>query len=109
LKLFAGPGKRGELLPRDDCCQGERHGIGANTCRRWLVPNGKNNRTGRLAKALTSDVAYRLVRGYSTEVGFEISAHALRPTPAIEALDHRAHIDHRHLRSPRAQIGGPPD
>jgi integrase/recombinase XerD len=32
------------------------------------------------------------LRGYSAELGFEISAHALRATSAPNALDHQADI-----------------
>ena len=35
---------------------------------------------------------YRLVRGYSAALGFEIGAHALRATAATNALDHQADI-----------------
>jgi integrase/recombinase XerD len=52
----------------------------------------KNNRTGRLDKALTPDAVYRLVRGYSAALGFEIGAHALRATAATNALDNQADI-----------------
>jgi site-specific recombinase XerD len=52
----------------------------------------KNNRTGTLAKAVTPDAVYRLVRTYSTLLGFEIGAHALRATAATNALDHQADI-----------------
>jgi integrase/recombinase XerD len=52
----------------------------------------KNNRTGRLDKALTPDAVYRLVCGYSAERGFEIGAHALRATAATNALDNQADI-----------------
>ena len=52
----------------------------------------KNNRTGRLDKAITPDAVYRLVRGYSGALGFEIGAHALRTTAATNALDHQADI-----------------
>jgi integrase/recombinase XerD len=52
----------------------------------------RNNRTGRLDKALTPDGVYRLVRGYSAALGFEIGAHALRATAATNALDHQADI-----------------
>jgi integrase/recombinase XerD len=52
----------------------------------------KNNRTGRLDKALTPDAVYRLVRGYSGALGFEIGAHALRTTAATNALDNQADI-----------------
>jgi integrase/recombinase XerD len=52
----------------------------------------RNNRTGRLDKALRPDAVYRLVRGYSAALGFEIGAHALRATAATNALDHQADI-----------------
>jgi site-specific recombinase XerD len=52
----------------------------------------KNNRTGRLDKALTPDAIYRLVRGYSAALGFEICAHGLRATAATNALDNEADI-----------------
>jgi integrase len=52
----------------------------------------RNNRTGRLERAITADGVYRLVRGYSAQLGFEIGAHALRATVAINALDHQADI-----------------
>jgi integrase/recombinase XerD len=52
----------------------------------------RNNRTGELEKALDPDMVYRLVRGYSAPLGFEIGAHALRATAATNALDHQADI-----------------
>ncbi len=52
----------------------------------------RNNRTGRIDKALDPDMIYRLVRGYSAALGFEIGAHALRATAATNALDHQADI-----------------
>ena len=52
----------------------------------------RNNRTGRTDKALDPDTVYKLVRGYSAELGFEIGAHALRATAATNALDHQADI-----------------
>jgi len=52
----------------------------------------RNNRTGRLAQAITPDGIYKLVRAYSAQLGFEISAHALRATAATNALDHQADI-----------------
>jgi integrase/recombinase XerD len=50
----------------------------------------KNNTTGTLEGALTPDGVYKLVRGYSAKLGFEISAHALRATAATNALDNQA-------------------
>jgi len=52
----------------------------------------RNNRAGRLEKAITPDGIYKLVRAYSTALGFEIGAHALRATAATNALDHEADI-----------------
>src|SRR5208283_2532253 len=40
----------------------------------------RNRATGELAKAITPDGIYKLVRAYSAELGFEIGAHALRAT-----------------------------
>ena len=50
------------------------------------------NRAGGLAKAITADAIYKIVRGYSAKLGFEIGAHALRATAATNALDHQADI-----------------
>ena len=50
------------------------------------------NRAGGLAKAITADAIYKIVRGYSAVLGFEIGAHALRATAATNALDHQADI-----------------
>jgi site-specific recombinase XerD len=52
----------------------------------------KNNRTGRLEKAVSPDAVYKLVKRYSGLLGFEIGAHALRATAATNALDHQADI-----------------
>jgi integrase/recombinase XerD len=52
----------------------------------------RNNRTGRVEKALDPDMIYKLVRAYSAALGFEIGAHALRATAATNALDHQADI-----------------
>jgi integrase/recombinase XerD len=52
----------------------------------------RNNRTGALHQAITPDGVYKLVRGYSAALGFEIGAHALRATAATNALDHQADI-----------------
>ena len=45
------------------------------------------NRAGGLTKAITADAIYKIVRGYSAALGFEIGAHALRATAATNALD----------------------
>ena len=52
----------------------------------------RNNRTGTLHTAITADMIYKLVRTYSTALGFKIGAHALRATAATNALDHQADI-----------------
>jgi integrase/recombinase XerD len=52
----------------------------------------RNNRTGQLDDAITPDGIYKLVRTYSAQLGFEIGAHALRATAAINALNHEADI-----------------
>jgi site-specific recombinase XerD len=52
----------------------------------------KNNSGGGLNNAITPDGVYRLVRAYSTELGFKIGAHSLRATAATNALDHQADI-----------------
>jgi integrase/recombinase XerD len=52
----------------------------------------RNNHTGKTERAITADGVYKLVRGYSAQLGFEISAHALRATAATNALDHDADI-----------------
>lgn len=51
-----------------------------------------HSRPGGLAKAITSDAIYKIVRSYSAALGFEIGAHALRATAATNALDHQADI-----------------
>ena len=51
-----------------------------------------NNRIDGAAKAITPDAVYKMVRGYSADLGFEIGAHALRATAATNALDHQADI-----------------
>ena len=50
------------------------------------------NRAGGLIEAITADAIYKIVRGYSAELGFQIGAHALRATAATNALDHQADI-----------------
>jgi integrase/recombinase XerD len=52
----------------------------------------RNNRTGKTEGAITADGVYRIVRGYSAALGFEIGVHALRATAATNALDHEADI-----------------
>jgi len=52
----------------------------------------RNNRTGELERALSTDGIYKLVRGYAKKLGVEIGAHALRATAATNALEHEADI-----------------
>jgi site-specific recombinase XerD len=52
----------------------------------------KNNTGSGLNNAITADGIYRIVRGYSSELGFRIGAHALRATAATNALDNQADI-----------------
>ena len=42
--------------------------------------------------AITADGVYRLARGYSAQLGFQIGVHALSATAATNALDHQADI-----------------
>ncbi len=51
-----------------------------------------NTRTDGQVKAITADGVYKIVRGYSAALGFEIGAHSLRATAATNALDHHADI-----------------
>jgi len=52
----------------------------------------RNNRSDGQQKAITPDGVYKLVRAYSSTLGFQIGAHALRATAATNALDHEADI-----------------
>jgi len=52
----------------------------------------KNNTGSGLDNAITPDGVYRIVRAYSTELGFKIGVHSLRATAATNALDHQADI-----------------
>ncbi len=93
----AGKGEKTRYLPLHpgtnelihDYLDAARHGEDENGA---LFRPLKNNRTGRLEKALTPDGVYKLVRRYSADLGFEIGAHALRATAATNALDHQADI-----------------
>ena len=44
------------------------------------------------APGLTPDAVYKIVRGHTAALGFEVGAHALRATAATNALDHQADI-----------------
>lgn len=52
----------------------------------------RNNRTGKLERAITADGVYQLVRIYSAWLGFKIGAQALRATAVTNALGHQADI-----------------
>ena len=51
-----------------------------------------HSRAEGAVQAITPDGLYKIVRGYSAALGFEIGAHALRATAATNALDHQADI-----------------
>jgi integrase/recombinase XerD len=52
----------------------------------------RNNRTGELAPALSTDGDYKLVRGSAQKLGVIIGAHALRATATTNVLEHEADI-----------------
>lgn len=66
-------------------------GHGADDAGALFRPIHCHNAGGQ-AKAITADGVYKIVRGYSAALGFEIGAHALRATAATNALDHQADI-----------------
>lgn len=80
------PGTNGLI---NDYLDAAGHGVDENGA---LFRAVRNNRTGRLERAITADGVYRMVRSYSAQLGFEIGAHALRATAATNALDHQADI-----------------
>jgi site-specific recombinase XerD len=80
------PGTNGLI---NDYLDAAGHGVDENGT---LFRPVRANRTGRLERAITADGVYRIVRGYSGLLGFEIGAHALRATAATNALDHQADI-----------------
>ena len=80
------PGTNGLI---NDYLDAVGHGLDENGA---LFRPLRNNRTGRLESAITPDGVYRLVRGYSAQLGFQIGTHALRATAATNALDHQADI-----------------
>jgi hypothetical protein len=55
---------------------------GTDENRARLRPIG-NNPTGQLEKALEPDIVYKLVRGYSAQLGLEIGARERRRPPLI--------------------------
>jgi integrase/recombinase XerD len=66
-------------------------GHGAETGGPLFRPLHRSRADGA-ADALTPDGLYKIVRGYSSKLGFRIGAHALRATAATNALDHQADI-----------------
>ena len=62
---------------------------------------------GSVSKAITADAVYKIVRGYSAKLGFEIGAHALRATAATNAPDHQADIAKVQERLGHANIATP--
>jgi integrase/recombinase XerD len=51
-----------------------------------------HSRAAGAEQTITPDGVYKIVRGYSAALGFQIGAHALRATAATNALDHQADI-----------------
>lgn len=51
-----------------------------------------HNSRGNSEHSLTPDWVYKLVRAYSTTLGFAVGAHSLRSTAATNALDHGADL-----------------
>ena len=56
----------------------------------------RNNRNGKIDKAMSTDGAYKVIRGYAEQVGIgnaeAFGVHSLRATAATNALDHEADI-----------------
>ena len=69
----------------------EAAGHGAEAAGALFRPLHHGRSVGSQA-ALTPDAVYKIVRGYSKALGFEIGAHALRATAATNALDNQADI-----------------
>jgi integrase/recombinase XerD len=66
-------------------------GHGTDDCGALFRPT-RINRNGRLEATITADGVYKRVRTNSTQLKFEIGAHALRATAVTNALDHEADI-----------------
>ena len=96
LKVF-GKGGKTRYVPLYPAASGlivdylEAAGHGADDTGALFRPI-HNHRADGQAKAITADGVYKIVRGYSAALGFEIGAHALRATAATNALDHQADI-----------------
>lgn len=69
----------------------EAAGHGAESDGALFRPLHRSRAEGSAA-AITPDGVYKIVRAYSTALGFPIGAHALRATAATNALDHQADI-----------------
>ncbi|WP_374091004.1 tyrosine-type recombinase/integrase [Methylomicrobium lacus] len=93
----AGKGGKTRYVPLHPAAGGLIHdylelaGHGGDESGALFRPVSNNTKTGS-AKAITPDGIYKLVRAYSTELGFTIGAHSLRATAATNALDHQADI-----------------
>jgi len=93
----AGKGGKTRYVPLHPAAGGLIHdylelaGHGGDDVGALFRPVSNNTKTGS-GKAITPDGIYKLVRAYSTELGFTIGAHSLRATAATNALDHQADI-----------------
>jgi len=96
LKI-SGKGGKTRYVPLHPAAGGLIHdylelaGHGSDDVGALFRPVSNNTKNGG-AKAITPDGIYKLVRAYSTELGFTIGAHSLRATAATNALDHQADI-----------------
>jgi integrase/recombinase XerD len=67
-------------------------GTAGTACSPSLFRPIRNNRTGELNRALSPDGIYKIVRGYTTELGVPSGAHVMRATAATNAPGHEADI-----------------
>jgi integrase/recombinase XerD len=94
LKI-SGKGGKTRYVPLHPAASGLIHeylelaGHGADAAGALFRPVSHNATPGQ---GLTTDAIYKIVRAYSSQLGFEIGAHALRATAATNALDHQADI-----------------
>jgi len=92
----AGKGGKTRYVPLHPAAGGLIHdylelaGHGSDESGALFRPVSNNTKNG--GKAITPDGIYKLVRAYSSELGFTIGAHSLRATAATNALDHQADI-----------------
>jgi len=92
----AGKGGKTRYVPLHPAAGGLIHdylelaGHGSDESGALFRPVSNNTKSG--GKAITPDGIYKLVRAYSSELGFTIGAHSLRATAATNALDHQADI-----------------